>query len=581
MKTPLQSVLRKAVLLASLFLASATHQANAVVLDFGVDSENLGKGDWIYFVSSATNKLGGNVPSVINIPTLMSYYQSKGFKFIVVKAGEGSTNFPTGGTQFTQTLVNEAHAKGLKIFGYTRSYGVNIPGEIAVVTNALNKGADGYVIDAEVEWEAQNMSGGPAKAIQLCTGIKNVFPNRFLAHSPLPIISLHSTFPYKEFGLHCDAVMPQDYWYSFGKTPTQTVDWMDTEWRNWQNSLTGSDRDAIKPLAPVGQADSTGVLAGEVNEFIDYLRSDPKAVTAGGYRGCSFWRADLHKGYHWTELENNSIGGSAPGDGSIIVDNVNATATGTWSTGSSATDKYAVDYRYKGQGTGTCYIQFTPGIPVAGDYQLYEWHSQGANRSAGAPHNITYNGGTANLLINQKVNGGRWNWMGTFNFLAGSAGNVRIMDSFSDAGQIAMADGIKLLPVVADVVMDNSAAYFTGSWSTGTGATDKYGANYRYKAPGGGSSYAEYIPNLPVAGYYDVFEWHCQGSNRAVNAPYTVYGTIDGSTVWVNQTVDGGQWNYLGMFQMPLGTAGSIRINDNFSGSVVIADAIKLVFVSQ
>src|SRR5688572_9756577 len=94
MKTPFQSVLKKAVFLSSLLLASPP-EAGAKLCDFGVDSENLGKGDWIYFMSQATNKLGGNITSVTNISSLMNYYKNKGFQFIIVKAGEGSTNFPT------------------------------------------------------------------------------------------------------------------------------------------------------------------------------------------------------------------------------------------------------------------------------------------------------------------------------------------------------------------------------------------------------------------------------------------------------------------------------------------------------
>ena len=576
---PLQYLSRKAALGAAFIFSIAG--AHAAVMDNGVDPENLGKGDWIYFLSTATNKLGGSVATVTNIPSLMGYYQSKGFQYLVVKAGEGSTNFPTSGAQFTSNLVYQAHAKGLKIFGYTRSYGVNIPGEIGVVTNAMNLGADGYVIDAEVEWESSGNVGanGPSLATQLCTGIKNVFPTRFLAHSPLPIISYHSSFPYKEFGLQCDAVMPQAYWYSLGKTPAGVVDWMDTEWRNWHNSLTGSDRNAIKPLAPIGQADVTNVVAGEVRDFFTALKTDAKCVTAGGYRGCSFWRADLHKSYHWTELGTNSIGGSAPGDGSIIIDNTAATTVGTWTVATSATDKYGSDYKYKGPGTGTAYLQYAPTVS-AGDYNIYEWHSQGANRSTDASHVISYNGGTSTLLVNQQLNGGKWNWLGTFNFVAGFAGNVKITDSFT-TGSVVICDAIKFLPVVADIIVDNGAASMTGTWTLATGATDKYGADYRYKGPGTGSAYLEYIPNIPVAGNYQVYEWHSVGSNRATDAKYQIYPNGDAQTVVVNQTVNGGRWNLVGTYNFAIGRPGSVRINDNYStGTVVIADALKFVFVS-
>src|SRR3954470_16365074 len=111
--------------LVGLFLTTAPTLFGQV-LDNGVDAANLGKGDWIYFMSAATNHLGGNVSSVNSIATLMSYEKSQGMAYIIVKAGDAGTAFPTSGPQFTTSLVNAAHAAGLKIFAYTRSWGTNV-----------------------------------------------------------------------------------------------------------------------------------------------------------------------------------------------------------------------------------------------------------------------------------------------------------------------------------------------------------------------------------------------------------------------------------------------------------------------
>jgi hypothetical protein len=48
-----------------LFVLSSI-RASAVVRDGGIDPSSLGKGDWIYYLSTATNHLGGNVLSVTN-----------------------------------------------------------------------------------------------------------------------------------------------------------------------------------------------------------------------------------------------------------------------------------------------------------------------------------------------------------------------------------------------------------------------------------------------------------------------------------------------------------------------------------
>ena len=101
------------------------------IRDGGIDPSNLGKGDWIYYMSMATNHLGGNVMSVTNEHSLMLFYKSVGVRYIIVKAAtsdylfNGSYSFP----QFNSHLVNIAHAHGILIFGYNRSSGQNVPGE--------------------------------------------------------------------------------------------------------------------------------------------------------------------------------------------------------------------------------------------------------------------------------------------------------------------------------------------------------------------------------------------------------------------------------------------------------------------
>lgn len=129
----------------------------------------------------------------------------------------------------------------------------------------------------------------------------------------------------------------------------------------------------------------------------------------------------------------------------IIIDNLSAVMTGSWSAGTASTDKYATNYVYKGQGTGTAYVTFTPTIVTAGNYSVYEWHPQGTNRTTAAPCVVAYSGGSQTVSVNQQVNGGTWNLLGTFNFAAGTSGNVKITDGFPDAGMVVMADAIKFV----------------------------------------------------------------------------------------------------------------------------------------
>ncbi|MDQ6631973.1 MAG: PA14 domain-containing protein, partial [Verrucomicrobiota bacterium] len=135
-------------------------------------------------------------------------------------------------------------------------------------------------------------------------------------------------------------------------------------------------------------------------------------------------------------------GGIYPAD--IIVDNSTAGVIGAWSTGTTSMDKYGADYRFKSPGTGAAYLQFAPNISLAGNYQVYEWHPQGVNRTTAASYVIEFNGGAQTNSVNQQINGGQWNLLGTFNFAVGTAGGIKISDDFS-VGSVVLADAIKFV----------------------------------------------------------------------------------------------------------------------------------------
>ncbi len=170
----------------------------------------------------------------------------------------------------------------------------------------------------------------------------------------------------------------------------------------------------------------------------------------------------------------------------IIIDNPAATVTGTWTTGTSAGDRYGTDYRFKSQGTGASYLQYTPSIITPGNYQLYEWHSVGSNRTTNAPFIIRFNGRTQTAYVNEKVNGGKWNLLGTFNFLYGASGYVRVTDGFADAGQVVIADAVKLVYVTPDeppVILEQPrsiAAVPGGSASFSVSASSQGALTYQW-----------------------------------------------------------------------------------------------------
>lgn len=605
--------------------------AQAQVRDGGVDPWNLGKGVWIYSVVDATNKLGGHIAAVTNENSLMRYFKNIGVRHVIVKAATSITLFRDckSGPQFNSNLVATAHANGIQIFGYNRSFGSNILGEVAVADYVFNQGADGFVFDAEAEWESGNtwITNGPAQAWQLCSQVRSNWPNKFLAHAPFPIIYLHSTFPYKEFGFWCDAVMPQIYHFSSAgirNSPSAAINWSDVNWATWQaniaalaptniNGLTVNWTNAIKPIIPLrdvyGEVVPGGIICEgaasevytdrDVTEFIDYAAADPNAQTVGGYRGVNFWRADTTGTNQWANIAAGTSGQSSNIVNNIVLDDKRATVVGAWSSvrvfgatttsvtnyvSSGTTNSFGTNFWSKAQGSGSAWMEYRPTVIIPGNYDVFEWHPSVTNASSGTPFIICDASGTNTVFVNQQTNGGNWSLLGRFNFAAGTNGFVRVLDNFADAGNVALVDGLKLVYANDDVVLDNTNAQvnFSGSWSLGNSAAGRYQDDYQFAtATLGGSATATYVPNLPNRGFYDVFVWHSTGANRSTNAPWRLSYRNGITNVLVNQQVNGGGWVPL-VTALPFdaGTSYSLQLSNNASPSVVIADAVRFSFVA-
>jgi hypothetical protein len=136
-----------------------------------------------------------------------------------------------------------------------------------------------------------------------------------------------------------------------------------------------------------------------------------------------------------------------------------------------------------------------------------------------------------------------------------------------------------------DLILDNldPGVIFVGDWQTGSSSVDKFGADYRFASSvSGGTSNVTYRPNLGLSGYYDVFIWYPQGANRATNAPWTISHNGGSATISVNQQTNGGQWFLIGNgVPFSQGTNGYVRLSNNASPSVVLADAVRFVYVSS
>jgi hypothetical protein len=108
----------------------------------------------------------------------------------------------------------------------------------------------------------------------------------------------------------------------------------------------------------------------------------------------------------------------------VVIDNggPGTSYTGTWEV-SGATGYYGVNSVFSRDGS-TYKWSFTP--TLSGSYQVSMWWTAYSNRSTAVPVDIKHSGGTARVTINQKLNGGKWNILGTYSLIGGVTYTVTV-----------------------------------------------------------------------------------------------------------------------------------------------------------
>ena len=107
----------------------------------------------------------------------------------------------------------------------------------------------------------------------------------------------------------------------------------------------------------------------------------------------------------------------------FIVDNgeEGTSFTGPWHT-SSGSNPYGVDSLWAKGHAATYTYNFI--LPEAGQYEVLAWWTEFKSRSLTVPYHITHASETTVSVVNQRVDGGKWNSLGTYEF--GTAASVQI-----------------------------------------------------------------------------------------------------------------------------------------------------------
>ena len=238
-----------------------------------------------------------------------------------------------------------------------------------------------------------------------------------------------------------------------GKCATASV-WDVGPWNTkddyWNPSATRESWKALPQGKPEAQAAYQDGYNGGLDQF-GRRPSNPAGI-------------DIADGTFWTDLglSNNdwvdvtylwTTGGGSPGTG-LVIDSNNAnndsakgyieTTGSSWTASTNVAGYYGSSYLASAAAAVSEPATFWFYLPAAATKSIDAWWTSASDRSTAAPFIISNASGTqlANVKVNQQLNGGKWNTLGTYSFTAGW--NKVQLSRWVTAGTYVIADAIQV-----------------------------------------------------------------------------------------------------------------------------------------
>jgi hypothetical protein len=246
-----------AVLVAALLATSAEAAKQTPTPRTPLADASAFEGDamWIWYVSHAD---GGDLARIARRA------RARRIDTVYIKAADGGATW----SQFTPHLIKALQRRGLRVCAWQFVYGASPTAEAAAGAEAVDRGADCLVIDAESAYE-----GRYAQASTYMTALrKAIGPDYPLGLSSFPYVHYHPAFPYSVF-LGPGAAefnLPQAYWQAIGTSVDTALATTYTYNRVYE-----------RPISPVGQLYENPPKA-EIKRFRRISATD-------GFAGVSWW----------------------------------------------------------------------------------------------------------------------------------------------------------------------------------------------------------------------------------------------------------------------------------------------------
>ncbi len=162
-----------------------------------------GIGMWITYQGLAI--MGGD------FQTLAIRLSQLGVQWLAIRAGQSERT-----SDWSRPRAKECifwmREKGIRVYPWWYSLPTTTTKQLAMVDTLLEDGADGLIINAEIEWESLKHEWHHL-ARRFAREVKDRAGERYVGHAPFGWAPLHANaFPYKEFGEELDGTHPQLYW---------------------------------------------------------------------------------------------------------------------------------------------------------------------------------------------------------------------------------------------------------------------------------------------------------------------------------------------------------------------------------